>query len=65
MREVILERNHTNVLSGKAFREHSHLIQHKKIHIGEKPYKCNECGKAFTRFAKLTRHQKIHCENKV
>ncbi|XP_036596880.1 zinc finger protein 616-like [Trichosurus vulpecula] len=32
---------------GEIFQETSELIEHEKIHIGEKPYKCDDCGKAF------------------
>lgn len=36
MRQFILVRNHTNIMSGKDFNQCSHLI-----HIGEIPYKCS------------------------
>lgn len=50
---------------GKTFRQSSNLTQLKKIHAGEKPYKCSVCVKAFTRFASLTKHHKIHNEQKT
>ena len=31
----------------RAFVQPSGLIQHKRIHSGERPFQCNECDKAF------------------
>ena len=36
------------------------LVQHQKIHPGQRPYECGECGKFLTQISGLVKHQKIH-----
>ncbi|XP_069835621.1 oocyte zinc finger protein XlCOF7.1-like [Dendropsophus ebraccatus] len=49
---------------GRNFTKKSHLVEHKKIHTGEKLYSCSECGKSFTKKSNLVQHQKLHTGEK-
>ncbi|XP_075826193.1 zinc finger protein with KRAB and SCAN domains 3-like [Microtus pennsylvanicus] len=49
----------------RSFIQNRSLIEHKKIHTGEKPYQCNTCGKGFTRTSYLVQHQRSHVGKKI
>ncbi|XP_058452076.1 zinc finger protein 724-like isoform X2 [Malaya genurostris] len=54
------DRRHKCEICGKGFINSNHLVQHRRIHTGEKPHKCEDCGRAFAQKSHLTAHMKHH-----
>ena len=42
----------------KAFHHHQQLFLHKKVHIFERPYRCDPCGISFRTFGTLQKHKR-------
>ncbi|XP_071084042.1 uncharacterized protein [Haliotis cracherodii] len=56
MRSHLGIRRHVCPTCGKAFVEKSHLVRHERIHLDQKPFKCNECDYNSARIDKLKDH---------
>merc|ERR1712083_899318 len=44
----------------EAFLRNSDLVIHRRVHSGERQFKCNVCGKSFHDKKKFKKHQKKH-----
>jgi len=51
-------------LCNKRFTRSNHLVQHSRIHSGDRLYKCHVCNKAFSHSGHLNRHMRVHTGDK-
>ena len=48
---------------GKYFARPALMLNHRRIHTGEKPFVCTVCNKTYREKSHLTRHQRSHSDN--
>ncbi|KAL8614371.1 hypothetical protein ACOMHN_007709 [Nucella lapillus] len=56
--------SHTCNFCSKVLPTYGDLVQHKKTHIGDRPYSCHICHKRFTQKAHLNIHKRTHTGEK-
>ena len=49
----------------KLFKNNSVMVVHKRMHFGERPYKCTDCGERFSYSSRLKTHHQIHKQPKL
>lgn len=65
MRSHTGEKGHLSCnVCGKDFNWKTSLVEHMRMHSGEKPHTCKDCGMAFARQRTMALHQRIHTGEK-